>query len=202
MFPIFATASALLLPCHCLCPCLCPLPCLAPDSGSPLALPHPCLCLATTSVPVHASSPAPVCDPAYASACTPGFTPACATVYTPASGFAPAFAVPVHFFRLRTWASSSASQYFEILILDSSGIRASFDPKCNQQIIHSKVNFKIPPPPTSERKTLHYHRANAELIQRSLKIFHNMSNFIPNGFKRFVHRHPSTLDRQTFENHA
>ena len=42
------------------------------------------------------------------------------------------------------------------LILDS-GTRASLDPKCYQQIIHCKVNFRIPPPPPSERKTWHYH---------------------------------------------
>ena len=104
------------------------------------------------------------------------------------------------------------------LILDS-GTRASLDPKCHHQIIYCKVNFKIPPPPPSERKTWHYHRANSDLIQRSLKnfpwaqhfslnhdvnwqvksfteIFLNiMSNFIPNEVKRLVHRDPPWIDK-------
>ena len=56
------------------------------------------------------------------------------------------------------------------LILDS-GTRASLDPKCHHQLIYCKINFKIPPPPPSERKTWHYHRANTDAIQRSLKNF-------------------------------
>ena len=92
------------------------------------------------------------------------------------------------------------------LILDS-GTRASLDPKCHHQIVHCTVNFRIPPPPPSERRTWHYHRANTHAIQRSLKnfpweqhfnlnqdvnwqvnsftrIFLNiMSNFIPNEVK-------------------
>ena len=104
------------------------------------------------------------------------------------------------------------------LILDC-GTRPSLDPKCHHQIIHCKVNFRIPPPLPSERKTWHYHRANMDLIQRSLKnfpwaqhfnlnhdvnwqvksfteIFLNiMSNFIPNEVKRFIHRDPPWIDK-------
>ena len=104
------------------------------------------------------------------------------------------------------------------LILDS-GTRASLDPKCHHQIVHCTVNFRIPPPPPSERRTWHYHRANTHAIQRSLKnfpweqhfnlnqdvnwqvnsftrIFLNiMSNFIPNEVKRFVHRDPPWIDK-------
>ena len=104
------------------------------------------------------------------------------------------------------------------LILDS-GTRASLDPKCHHQIVHCGINFRIPPAPSSERKTWHYHRANTDAIQRSLKnfpweqhfnlnndvnwqvksfteIFLNiMSNFIPNEVKRFVHRDPPWIDK-------
>ena len=49
------------------------------------------------------------------------------------------------------------------LILDS-GTRPSLDSKCHHQIIHCKVNFKIPPPQPSERKTWHYHQTNTDAI--------------------------------------
>ena len=89
------------------------------------------------------------------------------------------------------------------LILDS-GTRPSLDSKCHHQIIYGKINFKIPPPPPSERKIWHYNRANVDAIKRSMvsfpwaqhlnlnsnpnwqvKTFHEtflniMSNFIPN----------------------
>ena len=97
------------------------------------------------------------------------------------------------------------------LILNS-GTRPSLDPKCHHQIIHGKVNFKIPPPPPSERKVWHYNKANTDAIKKSLssfpwarhlsinadinwqvkqfqKIFLNiMSNFIPNDMKKFTPR--------------
>ena len=105
------------------------------------------------------------------------------------------------------------------LILDS-GTRDSLDSKCHHQIIHCKVNFRMPPPPPSERKTWYYQRANTSAIQRSLtnfpwaqhfnlnhdvnwqvksftEIFLNiMSNFVPNEVKRFVHRDPPWIDKQ------
>ena len=56
------------------------------------------------------------------------------------------------------------------IILDS-GTRASLDSHCHHQIIYGKVNFKIPPPPPSERKIWHYHRANLLAIQRSMTNF-------------------------------
>ena len=97
------------------------------------------------------------------------------------------------------------------LILDS-GTRPSLDSKCHHQIIYGKVNFKIPPPPPSERKIWHYNRANVDAIKRSMvsfpwaqhlnlnsnpnwqvKTFHEtflniMSNFIPNKVKKFTPR--------------
>ena len=105
------------------------------------------------------------------------------------------------------------------LILDS-GTRASLDSNCHHQIIHCKVNFRIPPPTPSERQIWHYHRANADAIKRSMsnfpwlqhlnvnpdinwqvktfnEIFLNiMSNFIPNEIKRFVHRDPPWINKQ------
>ena len=56
------------------------------------------------------------------------------------------------------------------LVLDS-GTRASLDSKCHHQIIHCKVNFRIPPPPPIERKMWHYNKANINTIQRSMANF-------------------------------
>ena len=105
------------------------------------------------------------------------------------------------------------------LVLDS-GTRDSLDPKCHHQIIHCKVNFRIPPPSPSERKTWYYHRANTTAIQRSFTdfpweqhlnlnrdvnwqvktftetILNIMSNFIPNEVKRFIYRDPPWIDKQ------
>ena len=53
------------------------------------------------------------------------------------------------------------------MILDS-GTRASLDSYCHHQIIHYKVNFKIPPPLPFERKIWHYNRADSASIKRSL----------------------------------
>ena len=97
------------------------------------------------------------------------------------------------------------------LILNS-GTRPSLDSKCHHQIIHSKINFKIPPPPPTERKMWHYNKANTDAIIKSMKsfpwakhlslntdtnwqvkqfhqIFFNiMSNFIPNDTKKIIPR--------------
>ena len=99
------------------------------------------------------------------------------------------------------------------LVLDS-GCRSSLDSTCHHQIIHCKVNFKIPPPPPIERCVWHYTKANTEAIHRSMihfpwaqhlslnsdvswqaktftEIFLNiMSNFIPNEVKRIIPRDP------------
>ena len=45
------------------------------------------------------------------------------------------------------------------LILDC-GTRASLDSYCHHQIIHCKVNFRIPPVPPFERKVWHFNRAH------------------------------------------
>ena len=100
------------------------------------------------------------------------------------------------------------------------GTHPSLDPFCHHQIIYGKVNFRIPPPPPSERKIWHYHRANSIDIQRSMnnfpwfehlnlnpninwqvksfiEIFLNiMSNYIPNEVKRFVPRNPPWINKQ------
>ena len=57
------------------------------------------------------------------------------------------------------------------LILDS-GTRASLDSNCHHQIIHCKINFRVPPPPRFERKMWDYMKANTAAIQRI------MSNFL------------------------
>ena len=91
---------------------------------------------------------------------------------------------------------------------------ASLDSFCHHQIIYCKVNFRIPPPPTFERKIWHFNRANTAAIKRSMTTFpwfqhlninidpnwqfktfadallNIISNFIPNEIKRFVPRDP------------
>ena len=104
------------------------------------------------------------------------------------------------------------------LILNS-GTRASLDSFCHHQIIHCKVNFRIPPHPPFERKIWHFNRANSAAIKRSMNnfpwlqhlnlnsdpnwqvktftdIFFNiMSIFIPNETKRFVPRDPPWITK-------
>ena len=99
------------------------------------------------------------------------------------------------------------------LVLDS-GCRASLDSTCHHQIIHCKVNFKIPPPPPIERRVWHYSKANSAAIHRSMInfpwvqhfglnpdvnwqaktfteiILNIMSNFVPNEVKRVISRDP------------
>ena len=100
-----------------------------------------------------------------------------------------------------------------------SGTRPSLDPTCHHQIIHCKVNFRIPPPPPVDRKIWHYDKANTAAIRRSMlnfpwnqqlnlnsdvncqvKIFTEtllniMSNFIPNEIKRMVPRDPPWITK-------
>ena len=104
------------------------------------------------------------------------------------------------------------------IILDS-GTRSSLDSYCHHQIIHCKVNFRIPPPLPFERKIWHYNRADSAAIKRSIAnfpwrqhlnintdpnwqvktftdIFLNiMSNLIPNETKRFVPRDPPWITK-------
>ena len=104
------------------------------------------------------------------------------------------------------------------IILDS-GTRASLDPYCHHQIVHCKVNFRIPPPPPFERKIWHYSRADSASIKRSMRNFpwqehlsinndpnwqvktftdtflNIMSNFIPNETKKFVPRDPPWITK-------
>ena len=104
------------------------------------------------------------------------------------------------------------------LILDC-GTRASLDSYCHHQLIYCKVNFRIPPPPPFERKIWHFNRVNTSAIKRSMNsfpwhqhfdtntdpnwqvktfthIFLNiMSNFIPNGIKKFVPRDPPWISK-------
>ena len=53
------------------------------------------------------------------------------------------------------------------IILDC-GTRASLD---SYQIVHCKVNFRIPPPLPFERKIWHFNRANSAAIKRSMTSF-------------------------------
>ena len=97
------------------------------------------------------------------------------------------------------------------LVLDS-GTRPSLDSTCHHQIIHCKVNFRIPPPPPVDRQIWHYDKANTAAIRRSMlnfpwiqqlslnpdpnwqtKIFTEtllniVTNFIPNETKRMIPR--------------
>ena len=104
------------------------------------------------------------------------------------------------------------------LVLDS-GTRSSLDSFCHHQIIHCKINVRIPPPPPYERKVWHFNQANAGLIRRSIvnfpwneqlnlnndptwqvktftdTILNIMSNFVPNEVKRVTPRDPPWLTK-------
>ena len=104
-------------------------------------------------------------------------------------------------------------------IILESGTRSFLDSYCHHQIIHCKVNFRIPPPLPFERKIWHYNRADSAAIKRSIAnfswrqhlnintdpnwqvktftdIFLNiMSNVIPNETKRFVPRDPPWITK-------
>ena len=49
--------------------------------------------------------------------------------------------------------------------------RPSLDAKCHHDIIHCKINYKIPPPPPHKRTIWHYDRANCDAFQSRLKTF-------------------------------
>ena len=51
------------------------------------------------------------------------------------------------------------------LILNN-GSRDFLDSKCHHQIIHCKVNFKVPPLPPIERKLSYYNKANIEASKK------------------------------------
>ena len=63
------------------------------------------------------------------------------------------------------------------LVLDS-GTRDSLDSYCHHQIIHCRVNFKIPPPPQFERKIWHFDRANTAAIKKCMANFSNILTLI------------------------
>ena len=69
------------------------------------------------------------------------------------------------------------------LVLDC-GTRSSLDSFCHHQIIHCKINNKIPPPPPFERRIWHYDRANHDALKRSIQNFpwvqHCSVNIDPN----------------------
>ena len=100
-----------------------------------------------------------------------------------------------------------------------SGTRPSLDPKCHHDIIHCRINYKIPPPPPHERTICHYDRANIEGIQRSFKAFpwrqhfrlnndtnwqvksfneiflNIISNFVPHDIKKIIPRDPPWITK-------
>ena len=105
------------------------------------------------------------------------------------------------------------------LVLDS-GTRPSLDSLCHHQIIHCKVNFRIPPPPAYERKVWHFNRANVNAIKMSmtnfpwlqhlslnrdpnwqLKTFTDtvlniMANFVPHETKNIIPRNSPWITKQ------
>ena len=104
-------------------------------------------------------------------------------------------------------------------IVLESGTRSSLDPLCHHQLTHCRINYKIPPPPSFERKIWVYHRANALLIKNAIArfpwedhfrnnpdpnwqaesfteiILNIISNFIPNRVIRVVPRDPPWIDK-------
>ena len=79
--------------------------------------------------------------------------------------------------KLTNFAPHKNPTYIELVFTDQanlvlqSGTRPSLDPKCHHDIIHCKINYKIPPPPPHERTIWHYNRANTDSIQRNWKAF-------------------------------
>ena len=53
----------------------------------------------------------------------------------------------------------------------NSGVHSSLLPNCHYQIVFAKINLKICYPPPYEHEILHYEKANADLIRRSIDQF-------------------------------
>ena len=116
---------------------------------------------------------------------------------------------PTHFFR-----DDCLPSCIDLILTDQpnlvteSGTRSSLDPTVKHDIIFCRANFKIPSPPTYQRKIWHYNRADTNLIRRTLSEFpwesqldsiqnpngqvsflnevllNVMSNFVPNSTKK------------------
>ena len=100
-----------------------------------------------------------------------------------------------------------------------SGTRNSLDPFCHHQITYCRFNYKIPNPPSFERKIWIYDRADINLIRTTISRFpweeyfrdnHNvnwqvdfftetilniMSNFIPNKIIKIIPSDPPWIDK-------
>ena len=105
------------------------------------------------------------------------------------------------------------------LVLDS-GTRPSLDSFCHHQIIHCKVNFRLPPSPVYERKVWHFNRANVNAIKKSMTnfpwlqhlslnrdpnwqvktftdiILNIMANFVPHETRNIIPRDSPWITRQ------
>ena len=105
------------------------------------------------------------------------------------------------------------------LVLDS-GTRPSLDYFCHHQIIHCKVNFRIPPPPAYESKVWIFNRANVNSIKKSMTnfpwlqhlslnrdpnwqvktftdtILNIMANFVPHETKNIMPRDSPCITKQ------
>ena len=101
-----------------------------------------------------------------------------------------------------------------------SGTRPSLDSFSHHQIIHCKVNFRIPPPPSYKRKVWHFNRANVNAIKKSMTnfpwlqhlflnrdpnwqvktftdtILNIMANFVPHETKNIIHRDSPWITKQ------
>ena len=104
------------------------------------------------------------------------------------------------------------------LVIDS-GLRSSLDPLCHHQITYCRINYRIPPAPSFERKIWDYENADNNLINRSISSFpwedhfgqnddvnwqvksfneiilNIMSNFIPNKLITITPRDPPWIDK-------
>ena len=127
---------------------------------------------------------------------------------------------PTHFFR-----DDCKPSCIDLIITDQpnlvleSGVRPSLDPSVKHQIVFSRINYRIPPPPKIKRKIWHYISADPGLIKRAIAnypwveklenlenpneqvthltdcILNIMSNFIPNEVKTFSSRDPEWFNR-------
>ena len=102
----------------------------------------------------------------------------------------------------------------QLNIVTNYGVRPSLDPTVKHQITYCNLNLSIPYAPSCHMNVWHFDRAQPDLIQQAIKNFNwehelhriknpsdqvnffnehllnILSNFIPNGVKKFVPRDP------------
>ncbi|MCH2390701.1 MAG: hypothetical protein MK234_08465, partial [Nitrospinales bacterium] len=73
------------------------------------------------------------------------------------------------------------------------GVLPSLDPRCKHQIIHSQINFHVPPPPKYKRTIWDYKRCNLTAMRRDLLAFDWVAAFANSDVNQMVEGYTSTL---------